>query len=114
MARPLRGPHTSDKQRVFMDPTPTTRSEVDTLVIGAGPAGLATAACLARHGELGFEEVIEGGDGGLLHGLHGAGAIQNISDLDVGGWQGGDRGGGFGTHDAVSIAHTPGQKVSSA
>jgi indole-3-pyruvate monooxygenase len=34
-----------------MDPTPTTRSEVDTLVIGAGPAGLATAACLARHGE---------------------------------------------------------------
>ncbi len=34
-----------------MDITPTTRSEVDTLVIGAGPAGLATAACLARHGE---------------------------------------------------------------
>ena len=34
-----------------MDPTPTTHSEVDTLVIGAGPAGLATAACLAQHGE---------------------------------------------------------------
>lgn len=34
-----------------MDSTPTTRSEVDTLVIGAGPAGLATAACLAQHGE---------------------------------------------------------------
>jgi indole-3-pyruvate monooxygenase len=33
-----------------MESTPTTRSEVDTLVIGAGPAGLATAACLARHG----------------------------------------------------------------
>ncbi|MDZ4291745.1 MAG: NAD(P)/FAD-dependent oxidoreductase [Hydrogenophaga sp.] len=34
-----------------MYPTPTTRTEVDTLVIGAGPAGLATAACLAQHGE---------------------------------------------------------------
>lgn len=34
-----------------MDPTPTTRSEVKTLVIGAGPAGLATAACLAQRGE---------------------------------------------------------------
>lgn len=34
-----------------MHPTPSTRSEVDTLVIGAGPAGLATAACLAQQGE---------------------------------------------------------------
>ena len=34
-----------------MDCKPTTRTEVETLVIGAGPAGLATAACLARHGE---------------------------------------------------------------
>ncbi|MFW2357026.1 flavin-containing monooxygenase [Hydrogenophaga sp.] len=33
-----------------MDSNPTTRTEVDTLVIGAGPAGLATAACLAQHG----------------------------------------------------------------
>ncbi|MDP2017550.1 NAD(P)/FAD-dependent oxidoreductase [Hydrogenophaga sp.] len=33
-----------------MDPQPTTRTETDTLVIGAGPAGLATAACLAQRG----------------------------------------------------------------
>ena len=34
-----------------MDFKTTTRTHVDTLVIGAGPAGLATAACLAQHGE---------------------------------------------------------------
>ncbi len=34
-----------------MDPHPFARTEVDTLVIGAGPAGLATAACLAQRGE---------------------------------------------------------------
>lgn len=33
-----------------MNPQPTTCTETDTLVIGAGPAGLATAACLAQHG----------------------------------------------------------------
>ena len=33
-----------------MDPQPTTRTETDTLVIGAGPAGLAVAACLAQRG----------------------------------------------------------------
>ncbi|MES2841308.1 MAG: NAD(P)/FAD-dependent oxidoreductase [Pseudomonadota bacterium] len=33
-----------------MDPKPTTRTDTDTLVIGAGPAGLATAACLAQRG----------------------------------------------------------------
>lgn len=33
-----------------MDPHPTTRTDTDTLVIGAGPAGLATAACLAQRG----------------------------------------------------------------
>ena len=31
--------------------------------------------------ELGFQEVIEGGDGGLLHGLHGAGAIKDVGDF---------------------------------
>ncbi len=33
-----------------MDSKPTRRTEVDALVIGAGPAGLATAACLVPHG----------------------------------------------------------------
>ena len=33
-----------------MDPPTTIRTDVDTLVIGAGPAGLATAACLAQRG----------------------------------------------------------------
>lgn len=33
-----------------MDPQSLTPTEVDTLVIGAGPAGLATAACLAQRG----------------------------------------------------------------
>ena len=34
-----------------MESQPTTRTHVDTLIVGAGPAGLATAACLAQHGE---------------------------------------------------------------
>jgi hypothetical protein len=37
-----------------------------------------------------LEEVIEGGDGGLLHGLHGTGAVEEVGDFgevwDSSGW----------------------------
>jgi hypothetical protein len=32
--------------------------------------------------ELGLDEVIEGGDGWLLHGLHGTGAVEDVGDFD--------------------------------
>jgi hypothetical protein len=35
-------------------------------------------ACRAGDIELGLHEVIEGGDSGFLHGLHGAGSVKNV------------------------------------
>ena len=38
-------------------------------------------AGIAGNVELGFDEVIEGGDGGFLHGLHGTGAVEDVGDF---------------------------------
>ena len=38
-------------------------------------------AGIAGDVELGLDEVIEGGDGGFLHGLHGTGAVEDVGDF---------------------------------